>query len=463
MKLHTDIGQLVAQEMQQIIASPEHQSLFHKQAEKSCCEEKCDCSGEQCDKSCKCCKEKVASVADIVGLLIEASEIFDQQGMPKFSLATMAMVDSLMAEDDVTKIDDTHDDTNEIRVKDLFGPKSHKQKDYIDFSEKPFDMEESLSELESDPDLPKFEELLSNRDMLKELDQKRLDELQEAKLQAWLDEQEENEGFLDLNDARVLSDLDLPELSEDPDLEGMYSTNLEDSERDLIKLLQDLKDEEEGRDTDLPAGTKTYLDPSIDLSLRPTLPSTKAQARTKIKAKSASFHDEERISLNWQEFRKKFPVAWGDLPEGIVVADWEPAEWVAPSFKEIVQDIFLTSNLELMIKTDKAEWEWDGNTWNKQGRLDNNYESMFDEHFQQKLENEEMDLPDSRAMINQLENIIKSADHDLEDEDEDEEKNNEEEDPDWTEFLEENESWGKPGKDENKYEENLLKKFLRNV
>lgn len=211
------LGNIVAAEMDKIMGSKEHAQMFSK-AEKACkCPEDCGCKGD-CSGSCEACskskkdeKMSAESFEEIVATLISVSDTLDSLGFRKSAIATLEVVDKTYLE--VEKLLSTAEDL------------AHQEAG-------PGDLD--LEDLDQDlGDLGDLEAMLASEDLE------------------------------DANDARLLDELGLRPLEEDPDLEGAFSENLANKERELLQHVGGEGFEEENEDN-------TDIDELLGNSLRST-------------------------------------------------------------------------------------------------------------------------------------------------------------------------------------------------
>lgn len=129
-----DIGEVVANQMQQIIQSDEHNRVFFKKAGKCCscssCGDKCPC--DKCEKDCTACSkdkahvhdancahDKTASAIDeMIDLLAKISAVQDELGLVKSSFVTMQALATMVAELRKT----AQVDTNDVSWSELIEP-----------------------------------------------------------------------------------------------------------------------------------------------------------------------------------------------------------------------------------------------------------------------------------------------------------------------------------------------------
>ena len=239
MKNEELIGNLVALEMNKISNSTDHSKLFYKKASE--CSEDCDC--EKCKESKK---DKNELISEATNLILEASEILEKHNLKKASKASIVILNNSLNK--LAQLD-----SNDIKVKELLDPSSKT------VTEEPFSMEQSLEELESDPDYELLDKVLSNKTLTKQFDKEQLhdrveEELEQLSLDNYFDSSEDKiDEFLSLEnetDPDQLN-LDLPE-SEMP-----MSDKLSEKEAELLDLLDSLS-ESENLSTD-----KTQLSPTL--------------------------------------------------------------------------------------------------------------------------------------------------------------------------------------------------------
>ncbi len=97
---NSNLANLVASDMDKIIADDDHKKLFHKTAIKPnpspCdCSKDCDCKGD-CLGRCEC-KNKT-NAADLVASLISLSRVFEDLGFEKSAASAMEAADCLISE-----------------------------------------------------------------------------------------------------------------------------------------------------------------------------------------------------------------------------------------------------------------------------------------------------------------------------------------------------------------------------
>ena len=82
----------IAAKMENILSSKEHQNLFKKASDQTCCNNDCKCSAESCpckkdkkscSKSCGSCSSKKEAMQNVLSRLLRLSEALDQQGFEK--------------------------------------------------------------------------------------------------------------------------------------------------------------------------------------------------------------------------------------------------------------------------------------------------------------------------------------------------------------------------------------------
>jgi hypothetical protein len=82
----------IAVKMGNILSSKEHQNLFKKASDQTCCNNDCKCSSESCpckkdkktcSKSCGSCSSKKEAMQNVLSRLLRLSEALDQQGFEK--------------------------------------------------------------------------------------------------------------------------------------------------------------------------------------------------------------------------------------------------------------------------------------------------------------------------------------------------------------------------------------------
>lgn len=225
------LGNIVAAEMDKIMGSKEHDKLFSK-AEKDCkcspdckCKENgaCSCDGK-CEEDCKSCgkqeKSTIYSFQEIVDTLISVSKILDNSGFRKSSISTLEALD----------------------------------KTYVE-------VEKLLSKAQVD------------EEMLDEVSDKELDrDLGDlGELEAMLDASEDLE---DVNDAKLLDELGLRPLEEDPELTGMYSSKLSDQEKELLQHVggEGFEEESDTDIDDLLGNSLSATEPVSSGEIEPALP-----------------------------------------------------------------------------------------------------------------------------------------------------------------------------------------------
>lgn len=202
----TGIGDIVAAEMNKIVSSDEHARLFSKADQECKCPSDCDCKAGatcsckgKCSKGCKACEKTMdvkpketdaKSFANIVDTLTSVSQVLDDLGFRKSAIATLEALDSAISELPINK-------TAQTMVEDLA-----QDDDMIDM--------ESLDQELGDQDLGDLGEL-----------EELLDET--------------SGDMEDANDARLLDELGLAPLEEDPELAGAFSQKLSDREKELLQ------------------------------------------------------------------------------------------------------------------------------------------------------------------------------------------------------------------------------------
>lgn len=106
----------IAAKMGNILSSKEHQNLFKKASDQTCCNNDCKCSSESCpckkdkktcSKSCGSCSSKKEATQNILSRLLRLSEALDQQGFEKQASTILKVFAALHRFDSIEALKDT--------------------------------------------------------------------------------------------------------------------------------------------------------------------------------------------------------------------------------------------------------------------------------------------------------------------------------------------------------------------
>lgn len=250
-----------------------------------------DKKSDKKDKKSKKKEMTAESFKHLVNTLTKISHVLDESGLPQSSLITLEALDSIIGELAMTKFakekccecdkecgkdcpckdkdDDDCDceacsDTNDVKAMDVVSP------EHWNSAKLPFDVEapsgssapkslfDEISELDSDPNLLEVEDILSDPKAVDLINKDRGSQMLSYELSkpeydvkspfSSVDHEplSLDEDLEDANDARLLQELGLHPLDEDPELDGVYSKKLSDAEKSLLSQI-----DSDGFDPDL--------------------------------------------------------------------------------------------------------------------------------------------------------------------------------------------------------------------
>lgn len=318
-------GNQVALEMAKILESDEHKKLFKKASSKQECE--CKCEGKKdCKCDCKdCCPKKEASVQEgqifetsEQKLFREASEIlanasskFDEIGFFASANKALEALKVIAAE---------LEDSNNGPARDLLLDSPAVGVDFTDLSEKEIKpLEETILELEADPEYNILDAILQDKTTLRELNQSKNDKMLNDYLEYDFDD-EESDG--PVSGRRPIDELEVLNAS----IEDFFKKEADDKiidlkTRDLSpvsvqktepalsllprhpvprkpKWLAELQKDEFADQTDYYLGLPTrHVDPEVENLLR----------------YEAEFDRQDELDRLSEPKRKRFPGEMGDI------------------------------------------------------------------------------------------------------------------------------------------------------